>query len=197
MEILNYINNNIYEFFGVLFSFIYVVLSIRQNILCWPILIIASILNMIAYTKIGVPLQAIMQFFFIGTAIYGWKNWGSSVEKNLKIHRLNLTYNLTYVSLGLIISIILTLILHNSHVSSILYSTYPFWDSLMFMFNIIPMYMMGKKILESWIYFIIIDILSGFFWLSTNEYFYCILFFGYIPFAFVGYYNWRKNISNA
>jgi nicotinamide mononucleotide transporter len=196
MEIYNYINGNLYEFFGVLFSFIYVFFSIKQNILCWPVLIIASVLNMIAYNNIGLPLQVGMQFFFIGTAIYGWHNWNSDNTLTLKVTTFGVVNNIKFISIGLILTLILTFILNNLTIDSLMYSEYPFWDALMFMFNIIPMYMMGKKILESWVYFIVIDIISGCFWFTTNEYFYCILFFGYIPFAITGFIEWKKTYSN-
>jgi nicotinamide mononucleotide transporter len=196
MEIYNYINGNLYEFFGVLFSFIYVFFSIKQNILCWPVLIIASVLNMIAYNNIGLPLQVGMQFFFIGTAIYGWHNWNSDNTLTLKVTTFGVVNNIKFISIGLILTLILTFILNNLTIDSLMYSEYPFWDALMFIFNIIPMYMMGKKILESWVYFIVIDIISGCFWFTTNEYFYCILFFGYIPFAITGFIEWKKTYSN-
>lgn len=196
MEIYNYINGNLYEFFGVLFSFIYVFFSIKQNILCWPVLIIASVLNMIAYNNIGLPLQVGMQFFFIGTAIYGWYNWNSDNTLTLKVTTFGVVNNIKFISIGLILTLILTFILNNLTIDSLMYSEYPFWDALMFIFNIIPMYMMGKKILESWVYFIVIDIISGCFWFTTNEYFYCILFFGYIPFAITGFIEWKKTYSN-
>tara|TARA_B110000467_G_C18304072_1_gene473389 strand:+ start:21 stop:614 length:594 start_codon:yes stop_codon:yes gene_type:complete len=196
MEIYTYISGNLYEFFGVLFSFIYVFFSIKQSILCWPVLIIASVLNMIAYNNIGLPLQVSMQFFFIGTAIYGWHNWNSDNTLTLKVTRFGIVNNIKFISLGLILTLILTFILNQLTLDSVMYSEYPFWDSLMFMFNIIPMYMMGKKILESWVYFIVIDIISGCFWFTTNEYFYCILFFGYIPFAITGFIEWKKTCIN-
>ena len=196
MEIYNYMNGNLYEFFGVLFSFIYVFFSIKQNILCWPTLIIASILNMIAYNNIGLPLQVGMQFFFIGTAIYGWHNWNSDNTLTLKVTKFGVVNNIKFISIGLILTLILTFILNKLTIDSLMYSEYPFWDALMFMFNIIPMYMMGKKILESWVYFIVIDIISGCFWFTTNEYFYCILFFGYIPFAITGFMEWKKTCIN-
>ena len=66
--------------------------------------------------------------------------------------------------------------------------------SLMFMFNIIPMYMTTKKIIQSWVIFIVIDIISGFFYLYTGDYFYCFLFFFYIPFATYGYISWKKHL---
>ena len=55
--------------------------------------------------------------------------------------------------------------------------------------------MTTKKILESWLYFIWIDVISGFFYLQSGDYFYCFLFFFYIPFAIHGYLTWKKELK--
>jgi len=80
-DIYIYTIENIYQFLGVFFSIIYVALSIRQNLYCWVALTIAAIFNIYAYYLIDLPLQVIMQFFFIGTAIYGFINWNKKMGK--------------------------------------------------------------------------------------------------------------------
>lgn len=194
-DIYIYTIENIYQFLGVFFSIIYVVLSIRQNLYCWAALTIAAIFNIYAYYLIDLPLQVIMQFFFIGTAIYGFINWNKKNRKTkLKVTTKSLKYNATWLGVGLLITLLLTLLLTLSN-SNYLYSEYPFIDALMFTFNMIPMYLTGKKIIESWIYFIVIDIISGLFYLQTSEFFFCALFFCYIGFASYGYITWKKEIA--
>ena len=190
-DIYLYIIGNIYQFLGVFFSIIYVWLSIRENVFCWVALIIASIFNMIAYNLINLPLQVFMQLFFIGTGLYGWYNWRRKQNgQSLVIQNLGFKRSIYYLFIGLIMTLILTAILKNLEISN-----YPFLDSLMFSFNIIPMYMMGKKIIESWIFFIAIDIISGIFFLLTTEYFFTALFFCYIGFATYGYISWKKQLK--
>ena len=196
MEILNYISNHIYEFLGVLFSIIYVILSIKQNILCWLALIIAAILNGYAFFTIGLPLQSVMQLFFIIVGLSGLKNWSKKEKNKLIIQSWNVKIHMMVICIGTILTLGLFTFLKSNLISnSIFLSKEPFFDALMFMFNIIPMYMTTKKILESWLYFIWIDIISGFFYLHTGDYFYCFLFFFYIPFAIHGYLTWKKNLE--
>ncbi len=196
-EILNYISNHICEFFGVLFSIIYVILSIKQNILCWPALIIAAILNGYAFFTIGLPLQSVMQLFFISVGLSGLKNWSKKEKNNLIVTSWSDRNHLFIICIGSLLTLGLFTFLKSDLVSkSVFLSKDPFFDAVMFMFNIIPMYMTTKKILESWIYFIWIDIISGIFYLYTGDYFYCFLFFFYIPFATHGYLTWKKDLQN-
>ncbi len=195
-EFYNYLIENIFQFMGVLFSIIYVLCSIRQNILCWPALIIAAIFNLYAYYLINLPLQSIMQLFFILTAFYGWYKWKKNKgETALLVNRWQIKSHLIWLTIGLISTLAIGFILKSINNNPIFHSSYPFLDALMFVFNIIPMYMTGKKILESWIYFIIIDIVSGIFYAITGEFFFCFLFFCYIGFATQGYLTWKKEIS--
>ena len=191
LELLNYINDNIYQFLGVIFSIIYVVFSIRQNILCWYALIIASILNMFAYNAINLPLQVFMQLFFIVTGFYGWYKWGKGDKtKKIKVKSWSIKKHTQWTLMGLIATLLITIIFKKLYIDS----NYLFLDALMFVFNIIPMYMTGRKVLESWIYFIIIDIISGVFYAITGEYFFAFLFFCYIGFAISGYRSWKKTM---
>jgi nicotinamide mononucleotide transporter len=196
MEILNYITNHIYEFFGVFFSIIYVILSIKQNIWCWPALIIAAILNGYAFFTIGLPLQSVMQLFFIIVGLSGLKNWSQQEKNKIIVRSWKAKSHFLIIFTGSLLTLGLFTILKSDMISkSIFESKDPFFDALMFMFNIIPMYMTTKKILESWLYFIWIDVISGFFYLYTGDYFYCFLFFFYIPFAIHGYLTWRKDLN--
>ena len=108
-DIYLYIIGNIYQFLGVFFSIIYVWLSIRENIYCWVALIIASILNIIAYNLINLPLQVFMQLFFIGTGLYGWYNWKRKQNgQSLVIQNLGFNRSIYYLFIGLIMTLILT-----------------------------------------------------------------------------------------
>tara|TARA_Y100000994_G_scaffold82775_1_gene68097 strand:+ start:164 stop:742 length:579 start_codon:yes stop_codon:yes gene_type:complete len=190
IELYSYFIENIYQFLGVVFSIIYVIFSIKQNVLCWLALFIASLLNMAAYNLINLPLQVSMQLFFIGTAFYGWYKWTyAKNNKALRVSKWTKKQHIFWILTGFIITLLLSVILQHFDISS-----YPFLDSLMFTFNLIPMYMTGKKIIESWIYFIAIDVISGVFYLNSGEYFFSFLFFCYIGFATYGFLTWKKDL---
>ena len=81
--------SNVCLFMGVFFSIIYVCFSIKQNILCWPALIIAAILNGYAFYLIELPLQSVMQLFFISVAVSGWKNWNKQDKNKVVVKTWN------------------------------------------------------------------------------------------------------------
>ena len=111
---LDYVINHIYEFFGVLFSIIYVVLSIRQSIYCWIALIIAAIINGYAFFLIGLPLQSVMQIFFIVVGISGLKNWSSINTKKIYVVTRNFNFHLYVILIGSILTIVLFKFLQSS-----------------------------------------------------------------------------------
>ena len=193
IEIYKYIIGHPYEFSGVIFSILYVCFSIKQNILCWPALIIAAILNGYAFYLIELPLQSMMQLFFIGVGFSGWKQWNKKNTNKILVQRWSMTQTTLFSSFGLLATFILYQGLLQLEGTS-LQSKYPFFDSLIFIFNVMPMYMTTKKIIQSWLIFIAIDIVSGCFYFYTEDYFYCFLFFFYIPFATYGYLNWKKDL---
>ena len=124
MEILNYITNHIYEFFGVLFSIIYVVLSIRQNIFCWFALIIAAILNGYAFFTIGLPLQSIMQIFFIGVGLSGLKNWSQKNTGKIVVKSENKKYHTMTIFIGSLLTIGLFSFLQSDFISKSIFAIF-------------------------------------------------------------------------
>ena len=68
IDLYSYFSENLFQFFGVLFSIIYSVFNkTKHSMLASPIF--GSIFNMLAYYQINLNLQLIMQFFFIGTEL--------------------------------------------------------------------------------------------------------------------------------
>ena len=112
IELYSYFIENIYQFLGVVFSIIYVIFSIKQNVLCWLALFIASLLNMAAYNLINLPLQVSMQVFFIGTAFYGWYKWTyAKNNKALRVSKWTKKQHVFWIVTGFIITLLLSVIL--------------------------------------------------------------------------------------
>ena len=87
-----------------------------------------------------------MQIFFIVVGISGLKNWSSINTKKIYVVTRNFNFHLYVILIGSILTIVLFKFLQSSLISNSQFlSKEPFFDALMFMFNIIPMYMTTKK----------------------------------------------------
>jgi len=77
----------------------------------------------------------------------------------------------------------------------------PFLDGLTTWGAIITTYMVAKRLLENWIYWFVIDMISIYLFLSRGLFLTAILFCIYLVIIFFGYRSWIKirdeNIKNA
>jgi nicotinamide mononucleotide transporter len=70
-------------------------------------------------------------------------------------------------------------------------AAWPYLDSFTTWASILTTYMVAKKILENWIYWLVIDSLSIFLYLQRDLYLYSLLFLIYLVIVVFGYLNWR------
>ena len=80
--ISNFIVQNWLEITAVIFAILYLILAVKQNILCWIAGIISSVLYFFIMQKAGLYMEAYLQVFYVVMGIYGWSQWSASNASN-------------------------------------------------------------------------------------------------------------------
>ena len=60
---------------AVAFGLAYLVLAIRQNILCWPAALISVLLSLVLFFEARLYSESALQLFYAAMALYGWYQW--------------------------------------------------------------------------------------------------------------------------
>lgn len=178
------------EFWAVLTSIAYAWLASRNNIWCWLFGIASPLLTMYAlYFYFNLYAEVILQFYYIGMAMYGFYTWkfGGVKHSEKPIEIWTIKKHLQIIITGFFLSVIVGYILNNYTEAA---STYV--DSFTTVFAILATYMTAKRLLENWIYWIVIDTVSIFLYAGRGGYFFALLFIAYTIIAVYGFYNWRK-----
>ena len=178
------------EFLAVSFSIIYVILAANGNIWCWLAAIISVSLYVYICYNAKLYAETILQVFYLLMAFWGYFSWKSMNTKNT-IQEITLSSHILFICFGVVFTFI----------SGYLFSIYsdakmPLVDSFTTIFSLIATYMVVKRILSTWLYFIVIDIVSIYLYYSRDLYFSSILFIIYSIIAVIGYYNWTKILAN-
>jgi nicotinamide mononucleotide transporter len=190
------------EILAVVFSLIYLFLSIKQNILLWPFGIISVILYMYVYFVSSFYADMVLQFFYLVMSIYGWYNWkfgkNSSVDDILPIVRINKKQLYFYSSIFFLLWIVFFLALSFiPPVLDISPSAFPIWDSFTTAGGIVGTWMLAKKIIEHWIVWIVVDSVAIVLYLSKSLFPTTILFFVFTIMAIIGYFEWKKELKTS
>lgn len=177
------------EIFGVLTGAICVLLAAKENILTWPIGIVNNVLFFVMFWRNKLYADASLQIFYIAIAIYGWWRWshaegGGGVLKVRSTSKLAAGVLLLISTLGWIV---VYQILHRFTDSNV-----PVGDSLVTVLSMSAQYMAGRKMIENWIVWIVVDVISIALYIYKHLYLTSLLSAAFIVMCVMGYQAWRQ-----
>ena len=185
----------IIEIFGALAGLCYVIFSIRRNILLWPVGFISSGIYFIVFFNSKLYATMVLQLYYMGISIYGWYYWKFGDKTNQREDNKIVTRNIKVNTL--IICIISALVLECPVfliLRNLTDSPYPVFDSVTTTLSIIATWMLARKYKENWLIWIFADTLSASLYLYMKLYATTILFITYVILAFIGYFEWKKEL---
>jgi len=179
-------NWSITETAAVLFSIIYVVLAAKQKIWCWPFAAISVILYIYIYFSVQLYAETGLQIFYLFMAFYGYYNWNQK-KQTLQISEWSINKHFVVLILGAILTFLM-----GFYFTTYTNAKMPIVDSFTTVFSIVATYMVTKKILGNWLYWIVIDTVSIYLFYSRGLHLTSLLFITYTIIAIFGYFNWLK-----
>ena len=190
--IFNYIFQNWIEITAVVLAILYLVLAVKQNILCWVCGIFSSVLYFFIMRSAGLYMEAYLQIFYVFMGFYGWSQWKTKTSNtsNFVVNTWNKSQHLFATSMVLILSIISAIMLRFFTDAAL-----PFLDALVTWGAVVATYMVAKKLLENWIYWLVIDSISIFLFISRGLFPTAFLFGIYIIIIIYGYRSWSKKLQ--
>ena len=183
-----FINTSIIEWLGVLTGLLYVILISFKNITAWLFALLSSSIYVYLCFKSNLFLETGLQLFYVAMAIFGWLKWKKdSLENETNIikwdYRLHLLNILISGSLTFIIGYIFDNFTSQAN---------PYTDAFSTIFSLVATFMVTKKVLENWIYWIFIDAVCIYLFASRGLYLTSLLFILYTTIAVIGYFQWRS-----
>ncbi|WP_394748427.1 nicotinamide riboside transporter PnuC [Spongiimicrobium salis] len=181
------------EMIGVLFGFLSVWYSKQENIWVFPTGIISTGIFVYILWVFGLLGDMMINAYYFVMSIYGWYVWSTKIDDvPLPISRM--TKKEKEWALGLFVGTLLFVV-----VVYLVFEKFDAWtayvDTLTTALFFVGMWLMARKKIENWIYWIIADIIS------IPLYFYKGLIFTGIQYliftiiAFYGYSAWTKSLN--
>ena len=188
LQILTQLNFNwsIIESVAVFFSILYVILALKESIWCWGAAAISVTLYIyICYTAQLYP-ETGLQVFYLLMAFYGYYQWNKN-DSTLKIQQWTTTKHLLILLLGALLTFLM-----GFYFTIYTNAAMPLVDSFTTVFSVFATYMVTKKVIENWLYWIVIDAVSVYLYFSRDLHLTSLLFIVYTVIAIFGYFSWLK-----
>lgn len=179
------------EIVSVIFGLIYVILAARENIWCWPAAFIGTGTAIFLFWDASLLMESALNIYYLLMAIIGWWQWqyGSKERTELAISSWSTSQHIKALVLILVLTAVSGYLLSNNTEAAL-----PFVDSFTTWSAVVTTWMIARKVLENWLYWIVIDAVSVWLYAERGLYLYALLFAAYTIIAIFGYFKWRNNI---
>ncbi|NOQ27684.1 MAG: nicotinamide riboside transporter PnuC [Bacteroidales bacterium] len=195
-QVLMWISGNYIELLGFIFGLLYIILSIKQNIWCWPVGFITSALYIYVFFVSKFYADMGLQVYYLLVSIYGWYYWmfgaRSKRQDDLKISKTKLKLGIYLTIVTILLFGVISFILVNYTDSEL-----PYWDSFTTAASFVATWMLAKKIIEHWIIWVVVDFVSLGLYIYKGLYPTVILFAVYTILAILGYLQWKKELKKV
>lgn len=179
------------EWVSVAFGLAYVILAARENSWCWPCAFVGTGTAVVLFWDGLLPMEAALNAYYLAMAVYGWWQWRagkSGGESTLRITSWGMQQHiLCAVSIAALC--LVSGYLLEQHTRAAL----PYLDSFTTWSAVITTWMVTRKILENWLYWLVINSASIYLYIDREFYLYAALFVIYLVIAVYGYWSWRKH----
>lgn len=168
----------------------YIALAARQSRLCWVAAIISAAIYIAIFTEVKLYMEAGLQLVYIAMAIVGWIFWGrDDNDEALKVTTRPLYFHLIAIAVISIAAACSGFVL--SHFTD---AVRPYVDSTTTVAAIICTWMTTRKILENWLYWIVINCVSVWLFMDRGLELTSGLFVLFAMLSVVGYFTWRGSL---
>ncbi len=167
----------------------YIVLAIRQQRACWIAGGASTAIYIAVFIEAGLYLQAALQVAYVAMSVYGWMAWRPNGERATRPQSWPLSRHLLSV-----LAVIMA-----TAASAVLLARYtdtpaPIADSLGTWASIVATWLLARRYLETWFWWIIIDAGLAALFASQGLAFTAVLYLVYSVLAVAGWRAWRRDL---
>ena len=182
------------EIFGLFTGTLSIALLIRENIWTWPVGIAYTLASLYIFFTAKLYADFALHVLFLIMSSYGWYYWlhgNNRFDSELPVSSESkkvLAYSIIICSFIIILTSNLFIIYTDADI--------PYWDNTTSCLSVLAIWLQSRKKIESWIFWLIIDILSVGIYFYKGLYFYSLLYSIYVVMAFLGYVTWLESYRN-
>ena len=184
------------ELTGAVSGLVCVWLLIKESIWTWPLGLVYALISLVVFYEARLFSDWILHLYYVGMNGYGWYYWSRGSEERTidgDVPIIRISFRLTiWLTLITISSIILwgLLVKNIAPTADLIY-----WDSATTVMSFVAMWMTARKYLESWIVWLVLDVLLAgiYFYKGINPY--ALLYAIYIGLAVAGWMRWSKSLN--
>ena len=194
-EIINYfVTLPWLELTAMLLALVYVILAAQGSIWCWSAAFISTALYTVIFYDVLLLMDSALNVYYLMMAVYGYWAWTKHTTKNGEQNTTTLAIVSWQINWHLKACLILTLIavVFGYIMANYTAAAFPYIDTFTTVFAVFATYLVTQKVLENWLYWLIIDFVSIYLYVEKDLMPTAVLFIIYVFIAGYGYLKWQR-----
>jgi nicotinamide mononucleotide transporter len=180
-----------WEITAALLGVVYVILAAKESLWTWVFGFFSTLIYTVIFWEGALVSSSLLNFYYMIMAVYGFYAWRKGkANETLKITSYSLVKNLKFIIIGVLFSIIIGYLSSTYTVAKLAYM-----DSFVLVFSVLATWMLTQKILENWLYWLIVDSVAIVLYWNTGYLATVILFVVYIVLGIYAYLTWKKEFK--
>ncbi len=173
-----------------LLAIAYLLLAIRQNIWCWFCAATSTAIFVYLFMDAKIYMESLLNVFYFGIAFYGWYVWyyGSAGDAELRVSVWSLSVHTRAVLAIAAISLISGYLLERFTDEA-----FPYIDSMTTWGAFWATFLVARKVLENWWYWLVIDAVLVFMFWARDLQLTSLLYVVYVVLVPIGLVNWTRS----
>jgi nicotinamide mononucleotide transporter len=176
------------EAVSVAFGLMYSLLAVARTRWCWVAGGISSAILMVLAWAAKLPMQGILQAYYVGMAVYGFWHWSKDDGKAKPVTTWPLRAHLISFAAILVLSAV-----SSRYLSTQTQAAWPFLDSVTMWGSLLATWLTAQVKLENWLYWIAFDAIAIFLFVKQDLMFVALLFAAYLIISAFGFFAWLRS----
>lgn len=198
-----------WEAFATVLALAYVVLAAKGNMWCWPAALISTAIYSVIFFDVSLIMESLLNVYYMAMAVYGWFSWfyakrkteisvsqeASQVAPQENIALPIVSWSAKHHLIGFAVLVPIAMAL-GYWMDTNTQADFAYLDTFTTVFAVYTTYLVAARVLENWLYWIVINAISIYLYFSKDLMFLTALMFAYTVLAIWGYYTWSKQYQS-
>ncbi len=168
----------------------YVYFAAQKKLITWLFALISVGLTFYLDVIGKLYIESGLQVFYFAMAIYGWINWKKAEKNDLLITRWSIQLHLLNIFASALLALLVGYIFDNYTEQST-----PFLDAFTTCFSLVATFMVVKRVLENWLYWIFINVGMVVLYMNNGFEILAAQYGIFVVLALYGYWSWNKSFK--
>jgi nicotinamide mononucleotide transporter len=180
----------------------------RRRMLTWPVGILSVLLYAALFYQIRLYSDALEQIYYLGASVYGWWHWSRTREAAAADEAPSISVGYSPargIVLGLVLTVILGValgtLMGRAHIlMPALFpepASFPYLDALTTVMSFTAMWLLARRRVESWFYWIVVDLIGIWLYYVKEVRFVALLYVVLLCLAVNGLMSWMRAARTA